>query len=348
MKLCIKFLMPLFVLILIQTGLRAQDPVFSQFFAAPLQLNPAFTGTNFAPRITFNYRNQYAAWLGGSAYSTYSVAYEQPIEAMNSGFGLMLLGDSAGQGIYKTNRASAFYSYKIRMNDDFAVKFGVQAGLIQTRLNWERLIFGDQIDPINGPVGPDGSVIPSNEDRPESLNKTSFDVSAGMLIYSGPLYGGVSIKHLSTPDESLLQVNENLSAGLPTRTTVHMGAEIPLLRGNNLSAPSFISPNLMFIKQGEFGQIMGGSYAGFGKIFAGLWYRHTFSNPDAVIVMFGYREGVLRIGYSYDQTISRLASAPGGTGGTHEISVTINFEDSYELKRKRRSARYNDCLNMFR
>lgn len=331
-----------------QWSAKAQDPVFSQFFAAPLQLNPAFTGTTFAPRITFNYRNQYAGWAGGSAYSTYAVAYEQPIEAMNSGFGLMLLGDSAGQGIYKSNRASAFYSYQIRMDDDFAVKFGVQAGLIQTRINWERLLFGDQIDPITGPVGPDGSVAPSAEERPETLTKTNFDISAGMLVYKGMFYGGMSAKHLSTPDESLLGVNQNLSAGLPMRLTVHAGAEIPLLRGNNLSAPSFISPNLMFIKQGEFGQIDGGAYAGFGKIFAGTWYRHTFSNPDAVILMVGYREGVLRIGYSYDQTISRLASAPNGTGGTHEISVSINFEDSYEVKRKRRSARYNDCFNMFR
>lgn len=347
-----KISLRLFTLLLLLVGLQlptwAQDPVFSQFFAAPLQLNPAFTGTSFAPRITFNYRNQYAGWLGGSAYSTYSVAYEQPLEALNSGFGLMLLGDSAGQGIYKTNRASAFYSYQVRMDEDFAVKFGVQAGLIQTRINWERLLFGDQIDPINGPVGPDGSVLPTGEERPDQLTKTSFDVSAGMLIYRGAFYGGVSLKHLSTPDESLLEINQNLSAGLPMRMTVHAGAEIPLTRGNNISAPTFISPNLMFVKQGEFGQIAAGAYAGFGKIFAGSWYRHTFSNPDAVILMVGYREGVLRIGYSYDQTISRLASAPGGTGGTHEISVTINFEDSYELKRKRRSARYNDCFNMFR
>lgn len=348
MKISVRVFTLLILLMGVNFFVQAQDPIFSQFFAAPLQLNPAFTGTSFAPRITFNYRNQYANWQGGSAYSTYAVAYEQPLEALRSGFGLMLLGDSAGQGIYKTNRASAFYSYEVRMDEDFAVKFGVQAGLIQTRVNWERLLFGDQIDPINGPVGPDGSVAPTAEERPDRLTTSSFDVSAGMLIYKDAFYGGVSLKHLSTPDESLLRINQNLSAGLPMRITAHVGAEIPLLRGNNLSNPTFISPNLMFVKQGEFGQVDAGAYAGFGKIFAGSWYRHTFSNPDAVIVMVGYREGVLRIGYSYDQTISRLAAAPGGTGGTHEISITINFEDSYELKRKRRSARYNDCLNMFR
>ena len=139
MKISVRSLIVLLFLMVLQFPSWAQDPIFSQFFAAPLQLNPAFTGTSFAPRVTFNYRNQYANWLGGSAYSTYSVAYEQPIESLNSGFGLMLLGDSAGQGIYKTNRASAFYSYRVQMNDDLGVKFGVQAGLIQTRINWERL-----------------------------------------------------------------------------------------------------------------------------------------------------------------------------------------------------------------
>ncbi|MEL7422621.1 MAG: type IX secretion system membrane protein PorP/SprF, partial [Bacteroidota bacterium] len=40
-------------------SLQAQDPIFSQFYAAPLQLNPAFAGTTIAPRFTFNHRNQY-------------------------------------------------------------------------------------------------------------------------------------------------------------------------------------------------------------------------------------------------------------------------------------------------
>ncbi|GJM34311.1 MAG: hypothetical protein DHS20C18_33120 [Saprospiraceae bacterium] len=323
----------------------AQDPVFSQFYAAPLHLNPAFAGVTYAPRITLNYRNQYPAWP--NAYATYSAAYEQSVEQLNSGFGLVLMTDAAGDKVYKSTRISAIYGYQVRVNDVFGIKFGVEAGIIQTTVDWDRLTFGDQLDPITGPVDPGGNPQLSDEQRPESLNKNMFDVSAGLLVYSEQFYAGLSVKHLNTPDEDLLKVNENLSAGIPIRFTLHTGMEFVLERGNNRNSASFISPNIMFIKQGDFGQINGGAYAGAGKIFGGLWYRHTFSNPDAVIALVGFKEGIFRIGYSYDLTLSKLSSAPGGTGGTHEISLSINFEDGQNFKRRRNASRYNDCFKMF-
>ncbi|MCB0609121.1 MAG: type IX secretion system membrane protein PorP/SprF [Lewinellaceae bacterium] len=329
-------------------GLQAQDPVFSQFFASPLQTNPAFTGVTFAPRITLNYRNQYTNWLGGSAYKTYAASYEQSIESLNSGLGLTLMADDAGQGIYKTNQVSAFYSYRVRTNNDIFFQFGMEAGFTQSTLDWDQLIFGDQLDPLNGPTDPSGNPYLSEENRPESLNQTRFDVSAGLLVYTGSVYGGISLKHLNTPDESLIGLNESINAGRPMRITLHGGGDFPIGRRNKRGEPSFISPNLLFIKQGDFGQINGGAYAGLGRVFTGLWYRHTFSNPDAVILLAGFREGVLRIGYSYDLTISRLATAPGGAGGTHEISLTIDFSDSKVLKSRRKSARITDCFKMFK
>ena len=43
-------------------SLSAQDIVFSQFYAAPLRLNPALTGIGIAPRITANYRSQHLTY----------------------------------------------------------------------------------------------------------------------------------------------------------------------------------------------------------------------------------------------------------------------------------------------
>ena len=62
------FLLGFLVLLLNYT--HAQDPVFSQFYATPMQLNPAFAGTTYAPRITLNYRNQWPSWP--NAYTTYA------------------------------------------------------------------------------------------------------------------------------------------------------------------------------------------------------------------------------------------------------------------------------------
>ena len=54
----------------------------------------------------------------------------------------------------------------------------------------------------------------------------------------------------------------------------------------------------------------------------GLWVRHNFGNPDAMIVLLGFQQKNYKIGYSFDYTISRLTAK---TGGAHEISVAWLF-----------------------
>ncbi len=333
LALCIQFLVPL----------QGQDPIYSQFFAAPLQVNPAFAGTTLSPRVTVNYRNEWAAYEGG--YETYSVAYEQSVESLNSGIGLMVLSDDAGNGIYRTNRFVAVYGYRVQLNRNLAVRFGIEAGMIQSRLDWDRLVFPDQLDPIEGPNGPGGDPNLSEELPPDNLNRNLFDIGAGLLVYGQRAYGGISIKHLNSPDESLLDINNNLGVGLPLRLTLHGGVEIPLQTGNKGQAEAFISPNLLIIKQGEFAQVNGGAYFGFGKFFGGAWYRHAIGNADAAIALAGLRYGILRFGYSFDFTVNGLT--PQRTRGTHELSLTINFDDSEGARRRKKTARYNDCFKMF-
>ena len=55
----------LFILTIgLTTGVFAQDPQFSQFYAAPLYLNPAFAGSSELARVGINYRNQWPAMPG--------------------------------------------------------------------------------------------------------------------------------------------------------------------------------------------------------------------------------------------------------------------------------------------
>ncbi len=54
---------------------KAQDPHFSQFFASPLTLNPAFTGKfDGTFRVAGNYRNQWPAF--NNVYTTYTVSVD--------------------------------------------------------------------------------------------------------------------------------------------------------------------------------------------------------------------------------------------------------------------------------
>ena len=68
----------LFIVLLIQTHLFAQDPHFSQFFASPLTINPANTG-NFSGslRAALNSRTQLPDF--NNAYATKTLSLDAPI-----------------------------------------------------------------------------------------------------------------------------------------------------------------------------------------------------------------------------------------------------------------------------
>jgi type IX secretion system PorP/SprF family membrane protein len=331
-----KILLPLFVLC---TALAsAQDPIFSQYYAMPLQMNPAFAGSAFAPRFGVGYRHQ---WPGlNRAYRTYAVFYEQRLNRLNSGIGFHLEGDDAGNGILRTTRFSANYAYRLMLNSTTGVKIGVEAGAYQAALNWDKLIFPDAIDPI------DGYINATNEQRPDQLTRTRLDLSSGMLLFSERLWLGVAFKHMNTPNETFLIVNDNLSRGLPLRYTFHGGMDITLREGNKQTLTSFVSPNFLFVSQGPYQQANVGAYAGLGSFFVGLWYRHTLDeNQDAAIVLAGFKQGVFKMGITYDATLSRLA---GTSGGTYEVTLSCLLDEDKYLKKKNKLPNTSECPRFFR
>lgn len=325
------------------SGLQAQDPVFSQFYAAPAQLNPALTGSTLAPRIALNYRNQ---WPGLDAYVTYAASVEQFVPSLNSGFGILVVGDDQGNGLIQTTQVKGLYSYRLRVADDFFVRFGVEAGFQQSKYDWDKFVFLDQLDKLNGPFDPSGNLNPSMEQRPENTNVTLFDVGAGLVAYTPRFYGGISLRHLTQPEDGLLRINDQITDGLPLLYSLHLGTEITLREGNKRRAGAFISPNVLAIRQANFGQVNVGAYGGLGAFFLGTWYRHAWGNPDALIFLGGVRYGIFKIGYSYDVTISPLATAP--SGGSHELSLILNFEYGDAFKKQQQNNRYNDCFQLFR
>jgi type IX secretion system PorP/SprF family membrane protein len=326
------------IALLSASRVQAQDPVFTQFYAAPLQLNPAFAGNAGTPFIAINYRSQWAGF--NNAFTTSSVSYDQGVRGHKNALGISVLSDDAGNGIYKKSTAAIHYSYKVNLTQDIIAKIGVSGGAMQTRLDWDKLIFYDQLDPVYGATLPNGTRNPTQETRPLEQNRTLLDISTGFLVYTAGYHVGLSAKHLNTPDESFLKTQKNLRIGLPILWMIHGGYEWVIQKGNRYRPTIFASPTMMIAKQGDFMQINAGVYAGFGPIFGGLWYRQAYTNSDAAIVSLGFQQDFFKIGYSYDLTISGLA---GRTGGSHEIALSFNL-DPYSNKKWD----YNDCFRMFR
>lgn len=315
------------------TVVQAQDPVFTQFYLAPVYLNPAMTGLSPAARINANYRYQYTGF--GAAYRTLTLGVDQYVPSLNSGFGFQLTADEAGAGILSNTSFKASYSFELRFRSDIRIKLGAQAGAHQIGLDREKLIFGDQLDPINGLVFQEGMPPATGEDL-TNTSKWYPSVEFGVLAHADKWYGGLALHNINTPDISLLDRNEN--GNLPMRITIHGGYQLDLAAGYNKSS---INPYFLYTTQRQFYQVqIGGIYA-FNDLQLGLGFRQTSSNADAVLISIGAFKEFIRVGYSYDLNISAL----GGDGGTHEIGMLIYIDRTALYKGE---SRYSNCLDIFR
>ncbi len=318
----------------------AQDAVFSQFYAAPLLLNPAFAGTSRAPSIALNHRSQNVGFDSSIPYQTYAISYGQYVETIRSGVGVSVFADDAGSGGILTYAATAYYSYQVKIDRNQSIRVGMSAGIKQQQLDYDRLQFFDQFDSVIGFTGE-----PTSEVRPGNFNTTYADFGAGLLYASKVAYAGVTLDHLTTPDNRIVNVGPGgFYEGLPMRLSVHAGTQISL-SPKTANGGNFITPNVLYTRQGPFEQVNAGAYVGFDKLFGGAWFRHTFGNPDAAIAVIGVEWDMYKFGYSYDFTVSGLSD---NSAGTHEVSLQLNFDKAHWIKKKRQNERYNDCLQLFR
>jgi len=304
-----------FGLLILVTECFGQDPQFSQFYANPLYLNPALTGATICPRLIGNFRNQWPS-LGG-AFNTYNGSFDMYINALHGGVGLLFNADRAGGGNLNTTTISLLYAFKFNITSKLQASTAVKAGYYQRRLVWENLTFGDMYeDLVNG-----GIVKPTMEQPPDNSTVGVPDFSAGIFLSYGDLaYGGFAVDHLSQPD---IGFYSDMTSRLYMKFTVHVGSVINLKKGGEDEEREFsVSPNILYQQQFNFHQLNIGLYLTIDPFVGGLWFRHNFENPDAIIPMLGIHYKNLRVGYSYDFTISKLKTA---SGGAHEISASWQF-----------------------
>lgn len=311
---CLACSLGLFILAISSLALNtasAQDAEFTQYYANPLYLNPAFAGSDRCPRLTMSYRNQWPAMSGN--FVTTAASYDQHVESLQGGLGFIVFNDQAGQGTLTTTNVSGIYSYQQAVTRKFSIKAAMQVTYMQKALDWSRLTFGDMIDPRRG-------FIYETQDIPRGETVKAVDFSTGLIGFSEKYYFGLAVHHLNEPNESLVIGTSRL----PMKYTVHGGAVLPLQRSVK-GVEATISPNFLLRQQGEFRQLNLGVYVKKGPLVGGIWYRGILFTDyrDAFIATLGIESDIIRFGYSYDITVSELTPA---TGGAHEISMTIHFD----------------------
>jgi type IX secretion system PorP/SprF family membrane protein len=327
------FLIYLFLKSFILIG---QDPQFSQYYAAPLYLNPAFTGSSGCTRFTSNYRNQ---WFGlNKPYNTFAFSADHNIDKFNSGIGFQFLSDQIGSNGISTLDASVLYSYRLDFSKKHSLRAGIQAGVVSKHLDILQLSFPDQFSD-------DGFQNTYSYDYYNKKSRTYYaDISGGLLYYSSHFWFGFSAHHLNQPNQSFTTNDGNDQ--LPAKFSVHSGYQIKLNhfeddRYDKRAARSkSLSPTFLLKKQGAFTQLDLGLYFLTKPFFIGLWYRgiplrqtvNSFTNRDALVFQGGIRFVKLSFGYSFDYTISKLANF---SRGTHEISLGYVICGGYKKPKER-------------
>src|SRR5579859_3024743 len=300
---------------------HTQDPEFSQYYAAPLYLNPAFTGTTMDHRFIANYRNQWPNIARG--YSTYAFSYDYSLSQINSGIGFLATQDQAGTAGLKSTQFNFIYSYKWHVSSKWVVSSGLNFGYAVRSIDFNKLIFGDQLQFDNT-----GSVPSSDPSLANAGSAHYFDFKAGALAYNRNFWFGFAAHHINEPNRSLI----NQFAYVPLKVTIHGGVRIPLYSGAfKRDRIPVLSPSFVYKRQANFEQLDVGAYLLYNPIVFGLWYRgipvtkNADNNPmqDAAVVILGFQFDQLEIVYSYDFTVSRLGSA---SGGAHEVALKYRFE----------------------
>ena len=315
--------------VFLSNNAAAQDPQYSQFYAAPLALNPALTGADQEGRAGINYRSQWPA-IEQANFVTFAAFIDVYLAEKQSGVGFLITRDREGfAGLTNTNLQLS-YAYQLPVTERFTFRAGVNAGYAFRDLSFAALTFGNQYDPGTGTFN---QTIPGEPDLLAGQNMFGFfDLGFGGMIYDQSMWFGASVNHVNTPVQSFFGDN---NVRLPMRYSFHGGYKFhldnqPYFNQYNRVMERSIAPTFQYKSQGEFDQLDIGMYFIFEPMLFGVWYRGLpiksldgQSNNESLIMMVGlsgFRN--MTIGYSFDYTISGLGI---GSGGAHELSIHYDF-----------------------
>lgn len=305
---------------LLTISTQAQDPHFSQFFASPLTLNPAFTGKfDGSWRLAANHRDQWPSIP--KAYVTTSASFDMGIlknriaEGDVFGIGVSGVSDASANSQLKLNYGSLSLSYHKALDADGynTIGAGFQGTYSSMNLDISKLTFESMLQQ-NGFTGQSGEVLNNGN------NQNYLDMNAG-LLFSGSSNGlnnyylGVSMYHINKPKVSFKDQNWYLTG----RVTVHGGGSFPI---NDVIG---VHTSFIHQMQNKASETMLGAALSLNasgdvdaptNVYLGSWMRLN----DAIIPYIGLEFGGLRIGASYDVNISSLKAATNNRGGS-EISI---------------------------
>ena len=327
-----------------------QDYSFSQLDLNLMYSNPAFAGYENNNRILFHRKNQ---WMGisekfNSNIIEFNLSHELRKQGLGHGKvtwagGLYIIEDHENSVIKKYQLGIIPWSFHYQIPNNFFLSMALENIISYNTLDWEKLIFSDEIDAF-GETGNETSAI-----SPYYLKYINwFDPSFGIILTKKhqqnknayhTSFIGLSIHHLNSFIESFYN-NQTETSKKPIKYTIHAEhiGNIPNFILNN-----FKSWKLFYRHERQTKSIMKKDEIGFTttlsnkfQIELGSIYRlgrYSQNNTtklmsESIIPLIRLRlkssqKIGVEIGYSYDFNISNLENK--NTLATNEININFYF-----------------------
>lgn len=121
-----------------------QLPFYSQYAFNPFIYNPAMTGITGDVNAFLTHRQQWTKIPGSPVTNAFTV--DGFMDKNNTGLGLAIFNDV--QDINERLGIYASYAYRLKINDDQQIRFGLSAGFLDNRIDFSRAVVKDAADPM--------------------------------------------------------------------------------------------------------------------------------------------------------------------------------------------------------
>jgi len=306
-----------------KSGNGQQYIPFAQHVFNASSVNPAYSGYKEDWYGQVGLRSQWTSVKGAPRSGYLSVDGILDREYKRHGAGVVLSYDKIGV----QSASSFFVNYALRLQvdaeDSQRLSLGFSGGWTQYSLNGRELTYIDEEDPYV----PQGIITTW---RP--------DIRLGAFYYSPSWYVGIAVHDLFSDADSRedFVFNQNSLEGLYRNTHAYfmVGAALPMYAGwvfrpsllikDDLETPTSLDVNVMAIFDEKFW--VGMAYRTRTKLFGRNYSEETLSKFStfrsiALLSQF-HTPSKLRIGYSFEYNLNRIA---GMNGGTHELSIGVPF-----------------------
>lgn len=322
-----------FIAVSIAKQSRAQGIHFSQYYHAPLLLNPANTGLSPENdyRVGVNYRKQWASIP--VPYNTFSLYGDFQLmrnrnETNWMGVGFSFWNDKVGDGDLKLTKFDVQLAYHVQMGEYSMLSGGVSVGYAERSVDFSKFSFGQQWDGFIF-----NQSIPSGESGYFAKSRYA-DISVGINYAIFPnenlyLKIGLGMAHINQPKESFYGQQNKIGA----RPTANIDALI------KLSEYVVLNPSLYYTTQSGasellygtlFGVSIGGGQEKDAKLLVGAFHRYG----DAAVAALGLKYQQWKLMTSYDITMSTLAQANKGRGAFEMGFVFEALYNSFSKDRR--------------